>query len=60
MSNSPGIFQVEDTLVRKLLNTPLQDHVTVRACTTPADELIDQRIVHCVALQDGYLQVDSN
>lgn len=58
MSNSAGIFQVEETLVRKLLKTPLKDHVTVRACTTPADEPIDQRIVHCVALQDGYLQVD--
>jgi hypothetical protein len=60
MSNSAGIFQVQETLVRKLLKTPLKNHVTVRACTTPADKLIDQRIVHCVALQDGYLQVDEN
>ncbi len=60
MSNSAGIFQVEETLVRKLLLTPLKDHVTVRACTTPPVGLVDQRIIHCVVLQDGYLQVDEN
>lgn len=58
MSNSAGIFQVQETLVRKLLQTPLKDYVTVRACTAPADEIIDERIIHCVALQDGFLQVE--
>jgi len=60
MSNSAGIFQVQETLVRKLLKTPLKDHVTVRACTTPEQGILDQRIIHCVALQDGYLQVDDH
>lgn len=58
MNNSAGIFQVQETLVRKLLKTPLKDLVTVRACTTPADEIIEERIIHCVALQDGDLRVE--
>ncbi len=58
MNNSAGIFQVQETLVRKLLKTPLKDLVTVRACTTPANEIIEEKIIHCVALQDGHLWVE--
>ncbi len=55
MSNSAGIFQVEETLVRKLLVTPLKDYVTVKAATlNPGDEC-DKRILHSVRLKNGRL-----
>ncbi|MCS7060240.1 MAG: phosphohydrolase [Anaerolineae bacterium] len=54
MSNSAGIFQVEETLVRKLLVTPLKAYVTVKASTIePGD--CDKRILHSVALKNGRL-----
>ncbi|MCL4505449.1 MAG: phosphohydrolase [Chloroflexi bacterium] len=55
MSNSAGIFQVEQTLVRKLLVTPLRKYVTVAASTVNPDDPCDKRIIHSVELRDGRL-----
>jgi uncharacterized protein len=55
MSNSAGIFQVEQTLIRKLLVTPLKNYVTVRASTINPGDTCDKRIVHSVQLRDGRL-----
>lgn len=55
MSNSAGIFQVEETLVRKLLVTPLKAYVTVKASTIEPDKDCDKRILHSVALKNGRL-----
>jgi metal-dependent HD superfamily phosphatase/phosphodiesterase len=55
MSNSAGIFQVEQTLVRKLLVTPLKAYVTVKASTINPGDTCDKRILHSVQLRDGRL-----
>ncbi len=55
MSNSAGIFQVEETLVRKLLVTPLRAYVTVKASTIEPDKDCDKRILHSVVLKNGRL-----
>ena len=55
MNNSAGIFQVEQTLVRKLLVTPLKNYVTVHASNIDPDGMFDKRILHCVQLRDGRL-----
>ncbi len=55
MSNSAGIFQVEQTLVRKLLVTPLLAYVTVKASTINPGDMCDKRILHSVILRDGRL-----
>ncbi len=49
MNNSAGLFQVEETLTRKVLNSPIRSMVTVTATTR--DELPgDQRIIRRVRL----------
>ncbi len=55
MSNSAGIFQVEQTLIRKLLVTPLNAYVTVKASTINPGDTCDKRILHSVQLRDGRL-----
>jgi uncharacterized protein len=55
MSNSAGIFQVEQTLVRKLLVTPLKTYVTVTASTINPGSMCDKRILQSVHLRDGRL-----
>ena len=55
MSNSAGIFQVEQTLVRKLLVTPLKNYVSVYASTMNPGDTCDKRILHSVRLKDGRL-----
>ena len=55
MSNSAGIFQVEQTLVRKLLVTPLRTYVTVKASTINPGDTCDKRILQSVQLRDGRL-----
>ncbi len=55
MSNSAGIFQVEQTLIRKLLVTPLKAYVTVDASTINPGSACDKRIIQSVKLRDGKL-----
>jgi metal-dependent HD superfamily phosphatase/phosphodiesterase len=50
MSNSAGIFQVEQTLTTKVLNTPLRDLVTVTAVVRPEDE---EPVLERITLQRG-------
>lgn len=59
MSNSAGIFQVEQTLVRKLLVTPLRTYVTVMASTINPGDPCDKRIIQSVKLRDGRLSPTS-
>jgi metal-dependent HD superfamily phosphatase/phosphodiesterase len=53
MNNSAGIFQVEETLARKVIATPLEPYVSLTARTQGDLENGDQRIVHSVSLLDG-------
>jgi metal-dependent HD superfamily phosphatase/phosphodiesterase len=49
MSGEAGIFQVEQTLVRKVLRTTLRDQIAVRACVYDPD-LARSHLIDCVAL----------
>jgi hypothetical protein len=60
MSNSAGIFQVEQTLVAKLNQTPLKKYVTVTARTIDVQsEGHDKRIVDVLTLREGRLTPSS-
>jgi metal-dependent HD superfamily phosphatase/phosphodiesterase len=48
MNNSAGIYQVEETLTKKVLRSPIRDFVTVIASTH--DNQADQRIIRRVRL----------
>ncbi len=52
MNNSAGIFQVEDTLTRRLRHGPLAPHVAVIACTH-ADSEADARIIQRLYFENG-------
>jgi uncharacterized protein len=49
MNNSAGIFQVEEVLTKKVLNSPMRPYVTVTATTDEATDS-DQRIIRRVKL----------
>lgn len=49
MSGEAGIFQVEQTLVRKVLHTTLRDQIAIRACVYDPD-LARPHLIDCVAL----------
>lgn len=59
LSNSAGIFQVEQILARKLVVTPLKDHVTIRAIAAADFPEADQRIIHSVIFDNGRFRVDN-
>ncbi len=52
LNNSAGIFQIEDTLTRRLRNSPLSPHVVVIACTRTDTEQ-DSRIIQRLYFENG-------
>jgi uncharacterized protein len=58
LSNSAGIFQVEQILARKLTVTPLKDYVTIRAIAAVNFPEVDQRIIHSVVYENGRFRAD--
>jgi metal-dependent HD superfamily phosphatase/phosphodiesterase len=52
LSNSAGIFQVDQIFARKLVVTPLRDYVTIRAVAAAGYPISDQRIIRSVVF-DG-------
>ena len=52
LSNSAGIFQVDQIFARKLVVTPLRDYVTIRAVAAAGYPVSDQRIIRSVVF-DG-------
>jgi|GEM_PF-89493 len=56
MSNSAGIFQVEETLVKKINATPLRHYLTVHVCPQHPDETSDRRIITDLILENGRLK----
>jgi metal-dependent HD superfamily phosphatase/phosphodiesterase len=60
LSNSAGIFQVEQILARKLIVTPLKDYVTIRAVAAADYPEVDQRIIHSVIFDNGRFRVDDD
>lgn len=53
LNNSAGIFQIEDTLTRRLRNSPLSPHVTVVAMTHPVGADTDARILKRLYFENG-------
>lgn len=53
MNNSAGIFQIEDTLTKKVVRGPLSKWITVTALTQPADSPNDARIIERLTLKNG-------
>jgi len=52
LNNSAGIFQIEDTLTRRLRNSPLSPHVVVVA-RTHSDTEFDSRIIQRLYFENG-------
>ncbi|MEX0629218.1 MAG: phosphohydrolase [Chloroflexota bacterium] len=55
MHSDAGLFQLQETLVRKLLRTPLRDLVSVTACVAGRDAHDPTQIIDCIALVEGEL-----
>jgi metal-dependent HD superfamily phosphatase/phosphodiesterase len=53
MNNSAGIFQIEETLTRKVVRGPLSKWITVTALTRPSDSPNDARIIERLTLRNG-------
>jgi len=53
MNNSAGIFQVQETLGKKIMGSPLEDYVEVVAVTMPDEPRMDQRIVNQLVIMEG-------
>jgi metal-dependent HD superfamily phosphatase/phosphodiesterase len=53
MNNSAGIFQIAETLTRKVVQGPLSKWVTVTALTRPSDSPNDARIIERLTLKNG-------
>ena len=53
MNNSAGIFQIEDTLTKKIIRGPLSKWMTITAITRPADAQHDARIIEKLTLKNG-------
>jgi len=51
MSNSSGIFQVEETLGKKVIGSPLEDYIEITAVLVPTEENYDKRIVRSIRLK---------
>jgi uncharacterized protein len=56
MSNSAGIFQVEETLVKKINATPLKSHVRVSICSIDPLSPYEKRIVTNAIMENGKLR----
>jgi metal-dependent HD superfamily phosphatase/phosphodiesterase len=56
VSNSAGIFQVEETLVKKINATPLRHYVMVHLRSINADVPYEKRIISNAVLENGRLK----
>ncbi|KAA0001808.1 MAG: phosphohydrolase [Thermoplasmata archaeon] len=50
MSNSSGIFQVEETLGKKVVGSPLEQYIDITATVTPKEADYEKRIVRAIKL----------
>jgi metal-dependent HD superfamily phosphatase/phosphodiesterase len=53
MSNSAGIYQVQETLGNKVANSPLRDHIEIVADLTPAKMSPELRVLDRIVFSDG-------
>ncbi len=60
MTNSAGIFQVEETLAKKVINTPLKQYVDIIASALE-NTTMDERVIENVHLEGkGFVRDDEN
>jgi metal-dependent HD superfamily phosphatase/phosphodiesterase len=56
MNNSAGVFQIQETLGKKISPGPLQDYVQAVAIASPDEPIQDQRIVHKLVINGHRLE----
>lgn len=54
--NSAGVFQIQETLGRKIVGGPLEEYFEVVAVAKPDEPLADQRIVHQIIIRGNKLK----
>jgi len=58
MSNSAGVFQVEEILAKKIRFSPLENYVEIYAITIPTGVEKDRRIVYEVTVKNGRITAE--
>ncbi len=58
LSNSAGIFQVDQIFARKLIATPLKDYVTIRTVAAATYPVSDQRIIRSMVFDGSRFRID--
>lgn len=53
MSSSAGIYQVQETLGKKVMTSPLKDHVEIVADLVPSEKRAERRILDRMVFSDG-------
>ena len=53
MSSSAGIYQVQETLGKKVMTSPLKDYVEIVADLVPSEERAERRIMDRMVFSDG-------
>jgi metal-dependent HD superfamily phosphatase/phosphodiesterase len=58
LSNSAGIFQVDQIFARKLIATPLKDYVTIRTVAADTYPVSDQRLIRSMVFDGSRFRID--
>ena len=56
LSNSAGVFQIQETLGKKIVGGPLEDYCEIIAVAKPDKPLKDKRIVHRIVIKGKKMQ----
>ena len=56
LNNSAGVFQIQETLGKKIIGGPLEDYCEIIAVAKPDKPLKDQRIVHRIVIKGKKMQ----
>ncbi len=56
LNNSAGVFQIQETLAKKIIGRPLQNYCEVIAIAKPDEPVTDQRIIHRIIIKGNKMQ----
>jgi len=56
LNNSAGVFQIQETLGKKIIGGPLEDYCEVIAVAKPDTPVKDERIVHRIVIKGRKMQ----
>jgi metal-dependent HD superfamily phosphatase/phosphodiesterase len=56
LNNSAGVFQIQETLGKKIVGGPLENHCEVIAIAKPDKPVTDQRIIHRIVIKGNKMQ----